>query len=563
MKTGHEYYGNTGFCVHCGWEREYLERTGRPCSGLSKGQTTPAPHPTATRLEANLKDTLRKGEARLPSWAHSLTQTSRAKIAVELMLCGGAADLAAFFRRAFRADCVVVVSFVLYAKKSFSVQDDEFLRTLLKCTHAAAPASGSALREVLNHLLETRSGTHILSVPRLVRVLPQSEPVYTDMRVALFALATAAARLDSVVEEGEQQTINWMKDALPESIAAPPLEPDTDLTPDPMKSDDLNISDPQNAGSTKRPEGKEAQITPFQDMLKAIAETKALVGLLPVKEELQRFVNLVRVSKEREQHGLEPLAVSMHMVFSGNPGTGKTTVARLVGRILHGLGMLQKGHVVEVDRSQLIGEYLGQTAPKTLAACNAALDGILFIDEAYSLTAGGSQDTYGREAIETLLKFMEDKRDRMAVIVAGYTGRMRDFIDRNPGLQSRFNRYVEFPDYSAEDLFEMLQRLAKAKGYTIEPKACELAQSAFASLYKKKDEKFGNARMVRNFFERTVSVQADRLASTKGKPTKTQLTTIQKADLPIREFAPDLEVAILEKQAKAKQDEILGEIRLT
>ena len=458
----------------------------------------------ATPLEANVKATLRKAEAQLPVWAQSLTRATRAKLSVDLMLFDGAGDPAAFLRKAFRIDCVIVVGLTLHNKKSFSAQDDEFLRTLVRCTHVAVPASEGSLYDALKHLLERDSGSIHLCLPRLVTVMPQSSPIYIDMRVGLFALATMAARLDGIVEEGELQTWKWMEQVLPEEIESPPLEPDTDLTPDPMNSNDLNFTDPQGGGPRKRADAKDEQLSPFQDMLKAVAEIKTLVGLLPVKEELQKFINVVRISKQREKQGLDPLFVSMHMVFTGNPGTGKTTVARLVGRILRGLEMLPKGHVVEVDRSQLIAEYVGQTATKTLAACNSALDGILFIDEAYSLAAGGGQD-YGREAIETLLKFMEDHRDRMAVIVAGYTGRMREFIDQNPGLQSRFNRYVEFPDYSPEDLSEILQRMAAAKGYAFEPEARELANSAFASLYKRKDERFGNARTVRNFFERTVS----------------------------------------------------------
>jgi stage V sporulation protein K len=516
----------------------------------------------ATPLEANVKATLRKAEAQLPVWDQALTRASRAKLAVDLMFFDGDQDPAVFLRKAFRTDCVIVVALTLYNKKSFSPQDNDFLRTVLRYTHTAAPASEGSVYDALTHLLERDAGSIHLCVPRLVPVMPQSTPIYFDMRVGLFAIATMAARLDGKIEEGELQTLKWMEHVLPEQIESPPMEPDTDLTPDPMKSNDLNITDPQEGQPRKRTEGKDDQITPFQDMLKAVAEIKALVGLLPVKEELQKFINLVRVSKQREKQGLDPLLVSMHMVFTGNPGTGKTTVARLVGRILRGLEMLPKGHVVEVDRSQLVADYVGQTATKTLAACNAALDGILFIDEAYSLAAGGGQD-FGREAIETLLKFMEDHRDRMAIIVAGYTGRMREFIDQNPGLQSRFNRYVEFPDYNPEDLSEILQRMAGAKGYTLEPQARELASNTFASIYRRKDEKFGNARTVRNFFERTISTQADRLASVKGTPTKAQLITILKTDLPVHEFAPDLVASLLEQELKAKQDDILGEIRLT
>jgi SpoVK/Ycf46/Vps4 family AAA+-type ATPase len=185
----------------------------------------------------------------------------------------------------------------------------------------------------------------------------------------------------------------------------------------------------------------------------------------------------------------------------------------------------------------------------------------LFIDEAYSLSGASVQD-YGNEAIEILLKFMEDNRDRMAVIVAGYTGRMKDFIDQNPGLQSRFNRYVEFPDYSPDELLKIFHRMVAAKGYVLDPHAEALAARVFAALHAARDERFGNARMVRNFFERTISTQADRLASVQSEPDKQQLVAIIKEDLPIHDFAPQLAQALSDDQSASSQDQTIGEIRL-
>jgi SpoVK/Ycf46/Vps4 family AAA+-type ATPase len=204
-------------------------------------------------------------------------------------------------------------------------------------------------------------------------------------------------------------------------------------------------------------------------------------------------------------------AVSYHCVFTGNPGTGKTTVARILAKIYKNLGVVSKGHLVETDRAGLVAEYVGQTAVKTNKIIDSALDGVLFIDEAYSLIGGGESD-YGKEAIATLLKRMEDNRDRLIVILAGYTKNMKDFIDSNPGLQSRFNRYIEFPDYSADELLQIFEANMKKYEYHFGEGAKEHLQQYFANEVANKDANFGNGRLVRNVFEKTLERQANRLA---------------------------------------------------
>lgn len=241
-----------------------------------------------------------------------------------------------------------------------------------------------------------------------------------------------------------------------------------------------------------------------------LTELKSLIGLERVKQDVDSLRNLIKIQAMRKQQGLPNTSVSYHCVFSGNPGTGKTTVARIVAGIYKELGILKKGHLVEVDRSKLVGEYVGQTAPKTNKVIDEALDGVLFIDEAYSLVGEGSD--YGSEAIATLLKRMEDDRDRLVVILAGYTNEIKEFIDSNPGLQSRFNRYIQFDDYSTDELIEIFKSNLRKSRYKIKRDAYEELQNVISRAVASRDKNFGNARYVRNLFEKVVQNQANRLA---------------------------------------------------
>ena len=241
-----------------------------------------------------------------------------------------------------------------------------------------------------------------------------------------------------------------------------------------------------------------------------MAELTGLIGLGTVKTEVESLRNLIKIQAMRAQQGLPNTNMSYHMVFTGNPGTGKTTVARIVAGIYKDIGILKKGHLVETDRAGLVAEYVGQTAPKTNTKIDEALDGVLFIDEAYTLVGEGND--FGSEAIATLLKRMEDDRNRLVVILAGYTNEIKEFIDSNPGLQSRFNRYIEFEDYKAEELIEIFRSNLKKAKYKIKRDAFEWLQQYISYKVVTKDENFGNARFIRNIFEKVVQNQADRLA---------------------------------------------------
>ena len=264
-------------------------------------------------------------------------------------------------------------------------------------------------------------------------------------------------------------------------------------------------------------------------------ELEDLIGLENVKQEVKSLANFVKLQKQRQQKGLKTPKLSYHLVFTGSPGTGKTTVARIVARIYKDLGILKKGHTVETDRSGLVAEYVGQTATKTNAIVDSALNGVLFIDEAYALVPEGSGQDYGQEAISTLLKRMEDDRDKLVVIIAGYTNEMKRFIDSNPGLQSRFNRYINFPDYSAQELVKIFHMYMKKNQYTISDEADTLLKEKLNYAVEHKDRNFGNARYVRNVFEKAIQMQANRLEG-KSNLSDRQLTEITASDIE-RSFA--------------------------
>ncbi len=258
----------------------------------------------------------------------------------------------------------------------------------------------------------------------------------------------------------------------------------------------------------------EAEKSPEKpDLDKLLAELDGLVGLEEIKKNVRSLINLAKVRKLREEHGLPTPAMSLHLVFMGNPGTGKTTVARLIAQLYYAIGVLSKGQLVEVDRSGLVAGFVGQTAIKTDEAVKKAIGGVLFIDEAYSLAANTGENDFGREAIETILKAMEDNRDDLVVIVAGYEDLMEQFISSNPGLESRFNRYFTFDDYDGGELYEIFLSMCEKNRYRLTVEAQEYARSLFDDLYRNRGPNFGNARDVRNIFENVVGVHADRVAS--------------------------------------------------
>ncbi|MBQ8150233.1 MAG: AAA family ATPase [Clostridia bacterium] len=271
------------------------------------------------------------------------------------------------------------------------------------------------------------------------------------------------------------------------------------------------------------------QEEPPEDIEDLKKELNEYIGLDTIKKEVESLINLVTIQKMRKDAGLPVNDMSLHMVFSGNPGTGKTMIARLMARIYKSLGILSKGHLVEVDRSGLVAGYVGQTAIKTGEVIQKALGGVLFIDEAYTLTTKGGND-YGQEAVDTLLKAMEDHRDDLIVIVAGYIELMEEFVHSNPGLESRFNRFLDFKDYTIDEMIAIFDMRCNKSGYTLADDARDLLRGLLA-LLSLDVKSFGNARGVRNLFERAVSAQANRLAAQDGPITKDTLMLLTADDI--------------------------------
>lgn len=261
----------------------------------------------------------------------------------------------------------------------------------------------------------------------------------------------------------------------------------------------------------------------------AISRLSKLEGLNLVKSQVCDWVDQIKVFKMRKERGMSVPDMSYHLVFTGNPGTGKTTVARLMAQIYCALGIITEGHLVEVDRSDLVAGYVGQTAIKTREVLKKAYGGVLFIDEAYSLAKGGGTD-FGQEAVDTILKEMEDKRDNLVIIVAGYDNLMQNFIDSNPGLRSRFKNYIQFTDYTGKELYNIFLKMCNSSQYSVTPQAREALLAYFNDLYAKRDKNFGNGRDVRNVFENIITRQSKRVAKLLN-PSDEDLTTIDIPDL--------------------------------
>lgn len=338
-------------------------------------------------------------------------------------------------------------------------------------------------------------------------------------------LAHTTASVDLVSSPSELLAIEDLRTALLRAMDGSGVpRPGTPEAKRPPSLPGTAASGPADTGGPKAPIEPTEPARPIEELLE---ELDGLVGLAPVKAEVKLLTNLLQVQKLRTERKLPVIDTSNHLIFTGNPGTGKTTVARLLAQIYRSLGIVSTGQLVETDRSRLVAGFVGQTAIKTREVIETAVGGLLLIDEAYALARGNEND-FGREAIDTLVKHMEDHRDDLAVVAAGYTEEMADFIDTNPGLRSRFTRTISFPDYTDDELIAIFRRLGDKGRYHPTDDAVETVRAILQQ--QARDKGFGNARFIRNVFERAVSHQAGRVVSL-DNPTDDQLTTLEAVDI--------------------------------
>lgn len=414
--------------------------------------------------------------------------------------------------------------------------------------------SGDKLREAAHGV---HSQAYGLTWYNLIRPFDQITALREragDLETIVMRVANLVAKADGHVAQAEVVALKSIQDEL--AVHLHPLELAEPLTDDEEASYKKGAQQTKSAliprvqrrtpsaaeqRSQVQAKSEKTKPTPSPEKLAAaLAQLDELIGLAPVKHELKTLTNFLAMQRERETAGLPITSLSLHTVLGGNPGTGKTTVARIVGQILGAMGILESGHLVETDRSGLVAEYAGQTGPKTNLKIDEALGGVLFIDEAYSLVADAQEDPYGREAIQALLKRMEDDRERLVVILAGYPGLIAKLIDSNPGLSSRFTNQLTFDDYRPRELGLIFGQMCERNHYVLRPPARLRLLLGLDWLYRGRDEKFGNGRLVRNIFERSIRRIANRIAGVVPL-TKELLTTIEPEDL---DFPPAVCAAI-------------------
>jgi hypothetical protein len=392
---------------------------------------------------------------------------------------------------------------------------------------------GKQLREALTHFLDQPRltwDTLIGPFERLATFHRRADQLQT----VVTRLANLVAKADGHVQPEEIRCVQWIQVEMKRVLERIPLATaDGNDVIVPIGKQALQQADFEVLPAVDPGEAAVAlaeAAPPEQRLEEVLAELDALIGLEAIKGEIRGLVNFLKMQQARRAFDLPATEISLHAVFSGNPGTGKTTVARLLGRIYGSMGLLRRGHLVETDRSGLVAEYAGQTAPKAHKRIDQALDGVLFIDEAYSLVAESGDDPYGAEALQVLLKRMEDNRDRLVVVLAGYPHPLERLLRSNPGLASRFSRHLTFPDYSAAELGRIFEALCTKNRYELPTRTRVKLLLGFRYLLDHRDEQFGNGRLVRNVFEQSIGRLANRITGVLPL-TRELLTTLEPEDI--------------------------------
>jgi hypothetical protein len=448
------------------------------------------------------------------------------------------------------------------------------------------PVQGEALKEAA---LEVSQNLRSVTWFSLIKPFCDLQPLQAktaDLETIVMRLGNLVAKCDGRIASSEEALLRYLQNEIDSHLrplrldarrsdgSEPPIDPRaTDLRgttasafelPD-VKSNEIDLGSllggrgPKIAGSAAKPgaakpttdkprnekrkssdddeedeEDEKPKPQPVNEkkptLQESLAELEALIGLNGIKKEIRTLVNYLDLQRKREEAGLPKVDLTLHMCFNGNPGTGKTTVARIVGKIFQAMNILAKGHLVETDRSGLVAKYAGQTGPRTHKRIDEALDGILFIDEAYTLSMQSNEDVFGQEALQALVKRMEDDRNRIAVILAGYSGPMKRMLQVNPGLTSRIATQLEFPDYTPEELGRIFESMCKKNQYTIPAASRIKLLRGFRHLYDERDEHFGNGRAARNVFEDSIRRLANRIVGI-TPITKELLTTLEVADI--------------------------------
>ncbi|MBM4089817.1 MAG: AAA family ATPase [Planctomycetes bacterium] len=440
---------------------------------------------------------------------------------------------------------IKVYATVARADRSWSPEEQQLAAELVEHVWGTR-LDGDSLTQAVRRVFRDAGGLRWYSLVRPFDRIAALRDRVADLETAVLRIANFIVKADGKVTHEEMNALRAIQHELNvhlHRLSLDESQPGEESRASGSQAIEIIHQDSTLLGSRQPPRdgGPRDALpgVPADSLEHALDDLRELIGLRQIKEEVTTLTNYLQLQQHRQAAGLPQHELSLHMVFTGNPGTGKTTVARIVGRIFKALGLLKKGHLVETDRSGLVAEYAGQTGPKTHRRIDEALDGVLFIDEAYSLVSSAQEDAYGLEAVQALVKRMEDDRLRLIVILAGYPDPMQELLQCNPGLKSRFNTQMHFEDYQPADLGRIFERMCQASCYELPGITRAKLLIGFTHLYQQRDDHFGNGRLVRNTFENCVRRLANRVAGV-APVTRELLTVLTPDDVHMDQVPSDL-----------------------